>query len=483
VICALIALVALGDLAIRAAVRLEIRWDTFWYHVPFAAVRGGLPIPYDMSDTARIYYEGFPPLPDLVQGILWRLTGSLNATGVANYIAFAAFLGYCHLALRARFWLVALISLTAPMVLIHTTVSYVDLFGNALLAIGLSSCLYLFVFPERPSRLVTILGLAGLVGAAWSKFQLVPIVGVGFCFFGALTLLRTPPSARFSRRSAAALFLAAVVVATIPYAKNFVVYGNPFWPIRLPVVGDIFPWALDAIGAIHPLESRPPPLRDSSQVALFVNSLFEIGHPTEYASRARWTIDQGNAWIAFRMGGFWVVGVVTYLLATIAMLLVYRRKVGILAGVAFIGTLCFVAFLPQSHELRYYQFIPLTWAAAIGMLFPYLRATFPKVALAFLVVVSGLFVHMVAENKVHYEITRIDYAEAAREWGATQWWPSLQRGPTYCAVDMVPIGILLTGPTMSEYKIVDRSRVDLCPDGSTVIVDGRILGPRGAGAP
>jgi hypothetical protein len=265
----------------------------------------------------------------------------------------------------------------------------------------------------------------------------------------------------------------------IPYAKNFFVYGNPFWPIRLPIVGDMFPWALDALGGIE----RPPPLKDSGQFTLFVNSLFEINHPTQYASRARWIIDQGNAWIAFRMGGFWVTGVITYVVATVTMLLLYGRKVGIVASVAFIGTLCFVGFLPQSHELRYYLFIPLTWAATIGMLFPHFRATFPKPALGFLVLVAALFLHMVSENRSHYEITRIDYTEAAREWGAAQWWPTLQRGQTYCAVGMVPIGILLTGPTMSEYNIVDRSKIELCPDGSTVLTYKGILGPKGASVP
>jgi hypothetical protein len=483
VACTLMALAALADLAIRAALRLELQWDTFWYHIPFAALRGGLSIPYDMNETARIFYEGFPPLPHLAEGILWRLTGSINATGVVNYLAFGGFLSYCHLVLRARFWLVALISLTAPMVLIHTTVSYVDLFGNSFLAVGVSSCLYLFLFPERPARLVTLGALVGLAGAAWSKFQLVPVAGLGFCFLAAVLLLRPSRTEAFSRRSAVMLLLAATAIAAIPYVKNLAVYGNPFWPIRPPIVGDLFPYALDAIRDIHPFQSRPPPLRDSDQFTLFINSLFEINHPTSYDYRPRWIIDQSNAWLAFRMGGFWATGVITYLAATIAMLLVYGRKVGGVASIAFLGTLCFVGFLPQSHELRYYLFIPLTWAAAIGMLFPYIRATFPRVALVFLVVVCGLFLHMVSENWVHYQVTRIDYAEAARRSGATAWWDVLQKSQTYCVVAMVPIGFLLTGPTMSEYTIVDRTTEDLCPAGSTIVTYGGIRGIKGAVPP
>jgi len=79
---------------------------------------------------------------------------------------------------------------------------------------------------------------------------------------------------------------------------------------------------------------------------------------------------------------------------------------------------------------------------------------------------------MDAENETHYEISRVDYTEAARQWGATRWWAQFERGKTYCTVDMVPIGILLTGPTMSEYSIVDRSTEALCPQQSIVVNRG-----------
>jgi hypothetical protein len=476
VICALAVSAALVDLAVRAAVRLEIRWDTFAYHVPFAALRGGLSIPYEMNDQYQAAYDGFPPLPDLVQGVLWRLAGSVNATGLLNYLALVTFLGYCHVVLRARFWLVGLISLTAPMVLIHTTVSYVDLFGNSLLAIGVASCLYLYLFPERASRLVVLGGLAGLAGAAWSKYLLVPLVGLVLCFL-AVFILRRTLTAGFTRRQAAALLFAAAAIAAIPYAKNLAMYGNPFWPIRMPVLSQVFPYQIDP--APDEALQRPPPLKDYDHFSLFINSLFEINHPTHYDYRPRWIIDQGNAWIAYRMGGFWVIGVITYLVATITMLVVCARRSGIVASLALVGTLCVVGFLPQSNELRYYMFIPLTWAAAIGMLFPQFRASFPRAGLAFVVLALALFLHMVSENTTHYEIAKIDYQEAAREWGATQWWAKLEPGKKYCVVDMVPIGILLTGPTMSEYSIVDRSKEALCPDDSIVVTRDGVQGRKG----
>ncbi len=475
VACAAVAILALVDLGVRSAVRLDLRWDTFSYHLPFAAIRGGLSIPYDMNDTIRPLFEGFPLLPDLVQGLLWRLTGSVNATGVVNFIAFGLFLIYSHKVLRAPFWLVALISLTAPMVLIHTTVSYVDLFGNSFLAIGVSSCLYAYLFPERRSRAVVVGGLAALAAAAWSKELLVPIVVVIFIVFAAM-ILRSSSSFRFSWRQAAVVILVFATLAATPYAKNWVAYGNPFWPDRVPVVGALFPYVYDT-ATTGTETDRPAALVDEPQAEVFVQSLFEINVPTQYPNRPRWIIDQGNAEAGFRMGGFWGAGVIVFLLLTFGMLIAYRRRAGVIASVAGIGLLCFVAVLPQSNELRYYMFIPLTWAATIGMLYPKLRDRFPRVGLGLLVLVLGLFGHMVSQNWTYYQIQPISYQDAAVAWGAAAWWPYLQQGQTYCVVDMLPIGFMMTGPTMHEYSIVDRSKVTLCPPGTIVVTSAGIQGP------
>ncbi len=40
----------------------------------------------------------------------------------------------------------------------------------------------------------------------------------------------------------------------------------------------------------------------------------------------------------------------------------------------------------------------------------------------------------------------------------------MTKGETYCVVDMAPLGVMLTGPSMSrKFNIIDRTRVDLCP--------------------
>ena len=159
------ALGAMIVLALRAALRLELRWDTFAYHLPFAAMRGGLHIPYELPPFLQACFHGFPPLPEFIQGVLWRTTGSINATGVVNYLAFALFLFFAWRELNARLWVVVLLSLTAPLVLIHAASSYVDLFSNSLLAIGVTAFIAMLLSDRWLDSRLLVWALAGLAGA------------------------------------------------------------------------------------------------------------------------------------------------------------------------------------------------------------------------------------------------------------------------------------------------------------------------------
>jgi len=465
-LAAIVATVALTDLGIRAAIRLEPRWDTFMYHLPFAALRGGLGIHYDLNELMGPRYQGFPFLPHLVQGLLWRISGTPNATGIMNFAAFAIFLGYAHFLLRARFWIVALIALSAPLVVIHAACSYVDLFGNCFLAVAASACLYSYLFPQQRSQRIFVGGLIGLVLAAWSKYQLAPVVALFTGFYVLLAFSDRDNSLAGSRRRSLLFVAAAVVLLSLPYLKNLAVYGNPFWPVRVPLIGDLFPYA--EVGDNNLLQ-QPPPLRGRSQFVLFMHSILEIGHPTSYPDRPRWIIDQGGAFEAFRSGGFWWVGTLFWLASLSVMLVLRAGRRGWVAVACVFGVLLFVSVLPQSHELRYYLFLPLTWAAAIGFLYAELQPRWPLAAASFVAVVLGLFGYMAYENRMHYKVEALSYVDAAHYWGADAYWSQLSPGKVYCAVNMVPLPFMMTGPSGKEFTIADRLHEYNCPDESIVI--------------
>jgi hypothetical protein len=463
-IATLMAALALAVLALRAMLRLEIRWDTFYYHIPIAAKRAGIRIPFEMSPKIRGFYEGFPPLPEFIQGILWRATGSINATGVANYLAFILFLYFCHRKLGSHFGIVAIISLATPLVLIHAASSYVDLFGNAFLAIGAGSLVAMYLFDRFEDRGLLLWGLVGLAGAAWSKYQLLPIAAVFlFCFLLIYGVKRAQPTYRRLFR----LVVIATLVASAPYVKNMIFYHNPVWPARAPIVGQYLPYSFETRGLSQ--RERPAHLHDLNGFQLFFHSLLEIDNPTHYSYRERWLIDQGSSWTTFRMGGFWNVAVVTANAAIAILALLWNRRKGLILLGSMGAMLCFIAVLPLSNALRYYMFLPLTWAATIAMLLPQIRRSHPAVALTVLSVLLGEFVYVSNINRSYYRVERIGYPEAARNWNAAQLWAHLERGKIYCAVGFDPAAIMLTGPTMSEFHIVDRADPAQCPPNTTVL--------------
>jgi MFS family permease len=464
--------VALAALGIRALVHLDPSYDTFSYHLPFAAQRVGIATSFDMRPDFRQAFEGFPPLADIAQGALWKAFGTVTAVQLVNYGALVGFLAYCDRLLHARFWVVALISLSAPLIVIHATVGYIDLFTNVFLAIGISSALFLLLFPERATRAVFVGGLLGLVAACWTKYTVVPLGGPVFIAYLLLGLGAGRPS-RLDRRQAVLLVIGAIALAAIPYVRNLIVFGNPFWPVRVPFVGGLFPYASDPEASGIAL-NRPPYLIDAPQWAVFVRSLFEVNVPIQYEFRPRWTIDQWAGWpgtiSGMRMGGFWNVGVAVFLGAMLAGLAVFRGRRGLVAIGATVFVLLLTAYLPQSNELRYFLFIPLVWAATLGMLLPGLADRWPAAAAAAIAAVLVLFGLMAWTNRSYYKAPPSGWADVAANLGAAVWWSKLSPGQPYCAVGFTRTAFLMTGPTMSEFSIYSRETGRTCPPGTTRII-------------
>jgi hypothetical protein len=445
------------------------------YHYPFAALRGGLGIPYVLPESMQRVYEGFPPLPHLVQGALWRITGAMSAAGAANFIALLLFITVGHWALRAPAWLLTLGALTVPHVIIQSGSGYVDLFANVGLALATVVIIAALVWPEDGDRSRVPIAVLGLAASAWSKFQLAPLVGVAFVALFCLSVWR-PRAGLGPRRRALTWILAGAAVASAPYGKNALVYGNPFWPVRVPVVGERLPYTFVNADSLQ----RPRALVALPQPVLFAHSLFEIDHPRRYAHRPRWIIDQGNAEIAFRMGGYWSVGLACSLgISLLGTLLVGGRRAahGVLA---IMGMFAIVSVMPQSHELRYYLFLPLTLVAWGAMLVAQLRERRPLLTLTVAMLTIGGWGYMVSENRSYYQQAPLNALAAATAWNAPAWWALFTPGMTYCAVDVMPAGIFLTGPTMREYRIVERTSIAACPRGmpiAAMIAGQRLLIP------
>jgi hypothetical protein len=128
------------------------------------------------------------------------------------------------------------------------------------------------------------------------------------------------------------------------------------------------------------------------------------------------------------------------------------RKVGRGARAAFAAAVCLVAFLPQSHELRYWLFVPvsLAVAAALGLARDVPRpARVTRTAL----VLGAAFVLFMTRP---FELDTRTPAELAPRH-AVAFWQSQRANPQPEPVrvcDVNPEGIFWSGPTFREFRVV-----------------------------
>ncbi len=318
-------------------------WDTWLYHLPFAARLSGLVdrTSYAFTAANEARYEGFPVLIEWAQGLLWRLSGRVEC---ANFVSLAA-VGGVAIALRSWFsvpWHFTLLAMVAiPLVQTHAAACYIDLPANACAALFVVTTLKGLARQRAPSHLGLLGAMALAAAVANARFQLVPVVGV----FG-LLLTANALRQREGRLTRLLILVASAPVVFATLLRNLLLHGNPAWPMELP--GFAFPFAEPAYASSPDwLSAAPRPMR-------FVASILEVGLDGLETHR-RWSIDQWTEPTrpGLRLGGFFGAYVVVHLVALAAGWV--RGYLHYVYGAGFMVLTVLVSLLPQSHELRYYM--------------------------------------------------------------------------------------------------------------------------------
>ncbi len=325
---------------------LSQAYDSPYYHLPFAARLGGVvgPEAYVFSPVNDARYRGFPLLAELLQGLLFRVTGRPEAANLVAWASVPALAGYVSWRLRVPFGLAVFALLAVPLVQTHATSAYVDLPANVAATLLLLEGLALVGEKRPPSAAALVRALGFAAFAAHMRFQLVPTValGLGLC---ALASLR-----RRGRRGRLLLLAAGAPLVFGKLLTNLVWLGNPVYPVELRVLGHALPFAETAYA------SSPDHLASASRGVRFVHSIFELSSPP-LGDPSRWTVDQyappGSA--AYRMGGFFGAYVALHLLLFVALAWRDRSGQARRRAAVFAALSVLVAQAPQSHELRYYM--------------------------------------------------------------------------------------------------------------------------------
>lgn len=440
-----------GCLVVKAFCQLNPSWDYLTYRLPNALSMIGW-IQFIPTEFLRIVMETYPPLGDLVQGLLVLVTGKITAASGANVVVLLLTLGLiCLLYGRAFSWRWLLTSFLAiPLFVFHLPSGYTDLFGACGILLAFTALMKLEEYFEIAATCFCL----GLFIATMSRFTLWPAAGFLWIAAGLKILKLSGQSVR-----AKSIFLAsALVLISIWPARNFMTYGSPIYPYRAPFVGKYFPFHQDFIvdtlrpkQLAHQLQAKPP-------IQSFLVSLFELNRFGGYKEKYSWNLDQGQQGGVqnphFRLGGwsiFTVLIFLGYLIMAINWRLISFYEISMIAVF-----LVFTSFLPQGHELRYFLFIPLCIAFSLARVLP-MMPKYWGLVFKVLILASAAYVVEKAQFK-KFDFGSITNYASPRIKNAWQAYDKALVKKPLCGEDGNPASIFYAGPTLREYPVVDRDR-------------------------
>ncbi len=342
------ALIVVIALFIKSLIDVDRSYDSWWYHLPFAARIWGI-VPatsYAFQDFLEARYDGFPLLAQFLQGLFWVVFQRVQAANLVSFLSLIVYLYFLKFYFHVRFYLSAIALLAVPLILIHATSCYVDLPANVCLSISILMTYLLYTqqdFLDKRNLFVIFLAASGTANI---KMQLIPVVFLILCFVG-FKLIKEIIARRMASKSlltiVPTIFLAAILIFATPI-KNIVFYGNPFYPVRIEVMGIV----LNHKEALY--QDAPDYLKNASRQERWVYSILEI-------NSAPWSIDQGSKNPSqHRMGGFFGAYVVFNLLLFSYICYRYWCRETLVAVILVTIMSLVASIIPQSHELRYYMF-------------------------------------------------------------------------------------------------------------------------------
>ncbi|MBE9167811.1 hypothetical protein IQ238_09865 [Pleurocapsales cyanobacterium LEGE 06147] len=353
-------LILVISIFLKGIIDVDTGWDTWVYHLPFAARIWRIVPPelYLFEDHEEFRFAGFPLLAQFLQGFFWFITGRLQAANLVGFFSLALYLFFLKLYFKVPLYLSAIALLAIPLVQIHATSCYVDLPANIGMSILVLMTYFLYKqkdFPTKWDLLVIVLAAAG---ASNIKPQLQPLVFLILCFLGLriawLGWRQADAPKQWLLKAIPITLVASLIIFATPI-KNVVIYGNPFYPVRIEIVGKVLNHKLGLYS------DSPDYLKNVSPSQRWLYSIVEINSP-------EWSVDQYSLDESQnRMGGFFGVYVVFNLIlfGYIAFrdwlrsrgmkeINYFRETIVAVIVVAIMTTVA--ANFPQSHELRYYMY-------------------------------------------------------------------------------------------------------------------------------
>lgn len=343
---------------------LAVDWtggDSWMYQLPFAARFWGLVSSeqYIFEAEREPFYNTTTMLPNILQGFFWYLLGKNRPQG-ANLVSFFSLIGYFIFIknyLKIPYYLSGIAILAVPLIHIATTSAYVDLLTNVGFSIVLIITYLLFIKEDFINyQNVSMFILGGFI-AGNSKYLLIPplalVIAVVFGRILWLIFYRFNPVNRI-KNIATLLGITAVVnvIVFLTSIKNFILYKNPFYPLKITIFGHELNHIIIPSG-----DYMSDKIAGMSPIQRWIFSLLEIG---AFDERRPWPWTVAMDYVpldadSFGMGGYFAIYVVFNVILFACLCRLNNPETRTALGLVIIMSLV-TPFLPFAYQLRYYMY-------------------------------------------------------------------------------------------------------------------------------
>ena len=371
---------ALALVVVSSLARPFIPFDSWYYHLPFSAHLWNIGNAREtllLSPGIQELYAGFPLFAELLQGGLWWISGTISAATLLNSLGLALFIFVAVRATKADLPVVTFGILSVPLVVIHSVSTYIDLFSALLICFQVVAASLLVDKPNpigtRFGRLAdpAVLYVAAAAAAGNTKFMaLVISLAISAYLLAFVAYQRGTASLARDARLIATVGIASGL-SGLTCARNLWEFGNPFYPI-----------------AVGPF---PGPWKEYQNYPLYTQAIGWLGRPINWflsITETDWIIrgvkvvynidlhfgDNADLYGPARTGGYWgalviasiIVGGALFAWVAQSNAKALKEHAFLFSSFLFVSVL--TAFMPQSHELRYYMHWPLLLFLVLGVL-------------------------------------------------------------------------------------------------------------------
>lgn len=406
-----------------AVVQPLISSDNWSYHLPFASRLWGIGDGFELGPISAERWLGYPKAWHWLMGLFWAASGSLRAVILPQMLLVLVFLFYVHRVLGVSTPLLVVGLFASPMLLIHFQSVYLDLPVGLCLATGFLELLDMVqsaredehgrVRPWAAIFAIVLLGLAGNI-----KYQgmigVILVVGIAAGF-----ALLAPRIGKRQRAMLLAVMTMAVLVAGLSLLSNAIRLGQPLYPMEVKMFGRVL------------LPGPESPSMDGGQPTYLLGSReISLPEPANYVlslTELDWTMRGVPPWYNIdayaghlpqrgapsRTGGLGAIFVLFQLALLVVQLVRWRSLADGRQRMLVLGSvilLVLAAFLPRSHELRYWLVVPLVLVVVNLRYLALLR--WPAIGSAALVVLMGYSFVVTAMSPGSYMLNRGPVSQA-----------------------------------------------------------------------